>query len=166
MKKSNSKVFMMCGIPGSGKSTFVEKRLSDYKVCRISRDEIRFSLLKDGEDYFLKEKQVFNKFIKAINSALARGEKNIVVDATHLTNTSRKAVLRQFKYVPKEIHAIYLDCPLDVAIERNSYRVGRAFVPVAAIKNMYSIFKKPTLKEGFSSILTVNEESQIKEVEM
>ena len=59
-------LYLMCGIPGSGKSTYA-KTNKDLKYCKyISRDDIRYSLLKDEDDYFSKEKQVFRTFIAQI----------------------------------------------------------------------------------------------------
>ena len=66
---------VMVGIPGSGKSSYI-KRESDrltsqgQKVRVISRDAIRFSLVGENDEYFSKEKQVFEKFITSINSAV------------------------------------------------------------------------------------------------
>ncbi len=165
MKKSKSKVFLMCGIPGSGKTTFIKTRLWNYKLCYISRDKIRFSLLKDNEDYFSREKQVYKEFIKEINNALARDEERIIVDATHLTVSSRNKILKQLKYIPAEINAVYVDCPLDVAIERNSHRTGRELVPTSAIENMYKSLQKPTIEEGFSSILAIDKDGRDRKVE-
>ena len=47
--------YIMCGIPGSGKSTFAKKITEIYEkhnisIETVSRDEIRFSLIKPGED--------------------------------------------------------------------------------------------------------------------
>ena len=50
-------LWLMCGAPGSGKSWFAKNILkTDDTWQYISRDEIRFSLIKEGEDYFGKEK--------------------------------------------------------------------------------------------------------------
>ena len=62
-------LYLLCGPSGSGKSTFAKLEDSKRKLVGencliISRDIIRFSLLKDGEDYFAHEKEVFNIFIK------------------------------------------------------------------------------------------------------
>ena len=54
----------MVGAPGSGKSTFARKRFPNARY--ISRDEIRFSVLKPDEDYFSKEKLTWKMFIDAI----------------------------------------------------------------------------------------------------
>ena len=49
-----SRLIMMCGIPGSGKSTWIQncKGFIGNDVVVVSRDAIRFSMLKEGEDYF------------------------------------------------------------------------------------------------------------------
>ena len=51
------KLYVMCGGPGSGKSTWIKKNLPTFKGYTkvVSRDEIRFSLVKEGEEYFSKE---------------------------------------------------------------------------------------------------------------
>ena len=46
------KLYLMIGIPGSGKSTWARNRKDGIIV---SRDAIRCSFLKDGENYFSKE---------------------------------------------------------------------------------------------------------------
>ena len=77
-------LFLMCGVAGSGKSTY----LSNIKnAVVISRDEIRFSLIGDFDDYFAKEDEVFATFIQKIQNAIdnEEGPKEIYCDATHLT---------------------------------------------------------------------------------
>ena len=67
--------YIMCGIPGSGKSTFAKKITEIYEkhnisIETVSRDEIRFSLIKPGEDYFSKEKEVFSIYIENLKKSL------------------------------------------------------------------------------------------------
>lgn len=78
-------LFLMCGPAGVGKTTWIKAHKSKQDV-RISRDDIRFKLLKDGEDYFSHEKEVFSIFIKTINKYIEdiSFTGNIYVDATHL----------------------------------------------------------------------------------
>ena len=44
-------IIMMCGIPGSGKSTYVENHRGEHDL-HVSRDLIRFSMLGEKEEYF------------------------------------------------------------------------------------------------------------------
>ena len=82
-------IIMMCGLPGSGKSTYAKEHRGEHDLY-ISRDLIRFSMLEEGQEYFGKEKLVFDTFVNTINQALNIDSiKNIWVDATHLTPGSR-----------------------------------------------------------------------------
>ena len=60
-------LYLMCGIPGSGKSHWA-KGVKDAVI--VSRDAIRFNLLKDGEDYFAHEDEVVETFIYDLNGVL------------------------------------------------------------------------------------------------
>lgn len=67
------KVFIMCGPPGSGKSTWVRERLTSNDEW-ISRDNVRFSIVREDEDYFSHEDDVFDTFINYINQTLEKPE--------------------------------------------------------------------------------------------
>lgn len=156
----SSHLFLMVGIPGSGKSTWIANQVDvlepwQYKV--ISRDEIRFAMLKPGEDYFSRENAVFAQFIKSINDALAAGVQYIFVDATHLSPGSRMKVLHRLRVPASTTLAVEVfTTPLEVCLERNDKRTGLAKVPAASIKNMEAGFIYPTMEEftkyGFSSV--------------
>ena len=85
-----NKLYIMCGIPGSGKSTYAKTYLTN--TLYVSRDEIRFKLVKEDEDYFSKENEVFDTFIAKINEGL-RQSLDVVADATHLNSKSRLKLL-------------------------------------------------------------------------
>ena len=63
MNKKKLTLYLMSGIPASGKSTYAHKLAEKTGAVYISRDEIRFSLLKDEEDYFTHEKFNENIFL-------------------------------------------------------------------------------------------------------
>ena len=93
------KLFIMCGIPGSGKSTFLN-RITKPTSLVISRDKIRFGLLKDTDEYFSKEKEVYNEFIKQINAAIA-DNKDFYVDQTSLNAAARNKLFNQLIKKPE-----------------------------------------------------------------
>ena len=57
--KEMSKLFLMMGAPGSGKSYWATHHLSERDKY-ISRDEIRFSFLEENDAY-LQKKQMYLK---------------------------------------------------------------------------------------------------------
>lgn len=159
------RLYIMIGCPGSGKTTFAKNKLitpQNSRILYISRDEIRFSLLKEGEDYFLREKEVYREFIFQIYDGLRKGY-DIIADATHLNTKSRNKL---FKNIPNdltnvEVVAIYMRTPLEKCIERNEKRKGtKTYVPVDSLRKMFFAIQPPTIEENnhvFDIILTINE---------
>lgn len=156
MEKSKQKqLIIMCGAPGSGKSTWIEKHFMLFpgytKV--VSRDQIRFSIIKDDEDYFLHEKEVYNKFIEEIKDGLENCDTTIA-DATHLNGYSRTKLFRNLGTSLKNIKiiAVVIRPSLDTCITQNEMREGRSVVPRSQLRRMYYSFDMPSLDEGFDEI--------------
>ena len=143
-------IYLLCGISGSGKSTWAEEQISGWEeVSRIiSRDKIRFSLLKEGEDYFKRENAVFAQFIKEINDSIQAGIENIFIDATHISSQSRAKVLKRIKFPRECTLKIEIFMPsIETCLERNSQREGLARVPDSTLKSMAKDFTFPYLSE-------------------
>lgn len=145
-------LYMMCGIPGSGKSTYVATNFPDATV--ISRHAIRFALLKEGDDYFAYEDAVLQIFYTEIQNAIDSDKENdIIIDATHLTPKARATCLKELKNLDKvNLVALSIEVPLAIALYRNNKRTGRARVPDTVIRNMYKSYKVPTVEEGFNEV--------------
>lgn len=137
-------LFMMIGIPGSGKSTYAKELCEGLdNTVIISRDEIRYSLVPKDEEYFSKETLVFNTFIDRINDSLDKYD-NVIIDATHINISSRKKVIDKIKNKENiKITGVCFIVPFEVALERNNKREGRAKVPEGAMKNMAARFVVP-----------------------
>lgn len=141
-------LFLASGIPASGKSTWCKARLMDAEpetAIWHSRDEIRFALLKDGDNYFAYEDDVVKLWIKAIQASINDPFiTEIYVDATHLNDRAREKTLRQLILTPDvEIVNVAFDTPLEACLQRNSQRTGRARVPDNIIRRMFKNFHMP-----------------------
>ena len=143
----SKKIYILCGVPGSGKSTWARKQVEelDGKGIIISRDAIRFSMLGDDDAYFAHEDAVFDEFIKKIQEAINDQEHtSIFIDATHLNEKNRNKVLsRIWRMGDDVIIGVYFDVPLEECLRRNALRTGRTLVPETVIKNMYESLTKP-----------------------
>ena len=157
-------LYLMMGVPGSGKSTYV-KNILKYGDIYVSRDEIRYSLLTEEDDYFAKENEVIKLFIQTIDEALANEDYqgNVYADATHLSPKGRAQVLNQLKNKDK-VSVIYLDIPLNIILKRNAQREGRAFVPENVVHRMYNSIILPTKEEGIEKLIIIDENQKVKEV--
>ena len=157
-------LYLMVGVPGSGKSTYAKNILKDGDIY-ISRDEIRYSLLTEEDDYFAKENEVIKTFIDNIDKSLVNEEYcgDVYADATHLSPKSRAQVLNQLKNKDK-VSVIYLDIPLNIILERNAQRKGRALVPENVVRRMYNSIILPTKAEGIEELIIIDENQKVKEV--
>jgi predicted kinase len=155
----------MSGPPASGKSTWIRARLAKGAEW-ISRDNVRFSIIKDDEDYFAHEDEVFDTFIAYINQTLDNPDiDTIYIDATHLNKRSRhKTLSRVRKQNICELNCVCFTAPLETCIVRNHLREGRAKVPQSAIENMFKACAAPTADEGFDHVYTVDAEGTTVEV--
>ena len=150
---AKSKLYLMMGAPGSGKSTYLKRRFLQPPVV-VSRDEIRFSMVSENEEYFSKEKEVFREYIEQIRTEIKFNEE-VFADATHLNEGSRAKVLWALgsDLINVEVNIIWVRVPLEVAITQNELRTGtRAYVPQSVIRRMYSQATMPTKEEGFEHI--------------
>ena len=148
-------LYLMCGVPGGGKSTIArsmaEKLKSEGPTAIISRDEIRFGMLKEGDDYFKYENEVFDEFINQINRAIdSKSIPNIFIDATHLNEKARNKVLDRLHLNDNVwIVPVSVRPPLERCIEQNDRRSGLAHVPESAIRKMHASYQPPTYHEKY-----------------
>ncbi len=137
-------MIIITGIPGSGKSTLVRKRYPNFK--RINLDTLKSRSREEKE----------------ILAALERGE-NLVVDNTNTTARSRKRYIDFAKAFGAQISSIYIDCPLELAMERNRKRKAKEQVPAFVLRFYFRKLQQPKLEEGFDSceVIKVNESQQV-----
>lgn len=146
MKKKPT-LYLMVGLPGSGKSTYANSLVEqNSNAVVISRDVIRYSVLTDKDTYFEKEFEVFNEFIRQIQENLLNS-KDVYADATHLNWGSRNKLLKNF-FGPKFknkilVKAIVINTPYEICLERNEKRAGRACVPPQVIESMQQKLTNP-----------------------
>ena len=148
-----SKLIVMVGLPGSGKSTLIRGfnnhlSLSYYQV--FSSDTYREKLLGDENDQTGNE-LVFKTLYADLRAALQAG-KNCVFDATNTTLKARRRIFEQIKDISQveEVVAIVMSTPFEECVWRDSNRdrtVGRD-----VIYKFYSSFQFPQQFEGFSRI--------------
>ena len=144
-------LYIYCGIPGSGKSYYA----SQHKLPNteyLSRDEIRFSMVKEDEEYFSKETAVFNEFSRRAAECIANG-KNVICDATHVSRGSRRKLISTIDtYLTEEqkdysIVYVVFNTPFEVCCERNAAREGRARVPDNVMERFRDGWNAPRMNE-------------------
>lgn len=140
------KLYLMCGPAGSGKTTWVREHATPGVSAHISRDRIRFKMVKEDEYYFSRENEVYMEFTRQIMKAITcEWVDEVYVDATHLTKKSREKLVREINNVcrPFDIIVVAIKPSVEQCLAQNAQRSGREFVPEKVIMNMYSSFEDP-----------------------
>jgi predicted kinase len=157
-------LIMLCGIPTSGKSTYVEKlkKLDHWKdAVVLSTDSY---IEKEAKRMGLTYNQIFDDAIGdatrelelQLNMAKDKG-KNLIWDQTNLSVKSRrKKLLKIPSFYARGV--IYFEVSLEEALERNKHREGK-FIPESILKRMYHQFEIPTRNEDFDYVECVNDET-------
>lgn len=162
MKKT---LWILCGIAGSGKSTWARQFLHSAEpetAIWHSRDMIRFAMLKENESYFAHEDEVYELFIKAIQTSLNNENlKDIIIDQTNLTDKARNKLFSHLEINPDvEIINVVFDVPLEACLQHNAQRTSRERVPDSVIKRMFYSFKYP--ENGYKTVI-INEKGEMKD---
>lgn len=152
---------LMMGAPGSGKTTWARKVISAKTDKYISRDEIRQSIVKEGEEFFSHENEVIDTFAKQVDEALLTTKRYVYVDATHLTPKSRKQILNKLKNKYERLYGVHIDVSCSTVQQRNAQRTGNALVPYDVVTRMYNSYQKPTEIEGFDAVFEVGPDGKI-----
>ena len=143
-------LYLLCGPSGSGKSTWCRGLVPRDTMAYVSRDEIRFSMLEEDDDYFKHEKKVFKEFIRRIQEAIDNGVDEVYADATHLNTASRMKTLNNLSLNENvKVIPIYFDTPLRLCIERNAQRSGRALVPEDVIRKQFASKTSPIDSDNY-----------------
>ena len=138
-------LWVMCGVPGSGKSWVAKHTLMRGLGWRyVSRDDVRFEIVKDDEEYFSHETKVYNEFIRRIKTALnEEGVFNVIVDATHINWASRRKLLKALGLDGDGVICVVVQNEMDEIIKNNESRTGRAVVPRVVVRRMSNQMTDP-----------------------
>lgn len=115
-----SKLIVMCGLPGSGKSVYVKNNLTSNGEVIISMDNLRHEIFGDSRC------QRDNSFIASlamsrVKQHLSKGE-IVVFDATSITKQYRANFVNIAKEVGVKSTIIYKKMNLDDLLTVNKYR--------------------------------------------
>lgn len=115
-QEPGARVTVMCGLPASGKDTWVAKHRAGLPV--VSFDDARAQLgLRHGQNEGMVAHAAVDKA-----KALLRERQPFVWNATHLSQSMRDKTLDLLYAYQAEVEIVYLERPRDELLKRNGRR--------------------------------------------
>lgn len=148
-------LYILIGIPNSGKSTYADNFLLKHpNIIVIATDEIRNQLTGTYEFSLKSNKSVFDIAKKMINEALVQGF-DVVFDATNTNKRYRKTIINIAKRNNAKTIAVVFKTPLGICLDRNSTRSIEIRVPKDVIVEMSKYDSNISESEGFEKVINV-----------
>lgn len=125
----------MVGYPGSGKTTYAQKELSDH--FRLDGDSLKTS----------------DRVCRELRKQLQAG-KSCVVDATNVTLERRAAAIAVAKEFNVPVRCILFEKSMEDSMEMadQRFKAGGPKIPKIAFYKLRKSFVLPSVEEGFSEI--------------
>lgn len=138
-----TRVYVMVGVAGSGKSTYVKEEIEgNNKAIRLSSDYIREAIPEIKDD----NSEVFRVMNNALKMHIKDGYfKDIYYDATNITRKRRRALYRNIKSWNKEAEVIivFFSVPYFEVLKRNNKRKKEERVPENVTLRMHRQLQVP-----------------------
>ena len=151
-------LLLLIGLPGSGKSFYVQELLRDCLLRRvISTDEIRSRLFGNAatQGAWLRVRREVGLELRQAVIQIGTGEiSEAIYDATNVVRRQRReaiALARQCGFT--QITGVWLNTPVELCLERNQIR-DRTVPPAVILKmNRSLLAAPPALPEGFNQLI-------------
>jgi tRNA uridine 5-carbamoylmethylation protein Kti12 len=144
------KLYMISGIPGSGKTTLAHQLAEQHTADVHSYDDLPGANTKESMDGSVKR-----AWLEAISADLKAG-KSVVCDGLNLTRKDRKEVLSVVSDIPCKKVLVVKVVPLETCLLRNAQRKAR--LPDFVLEQSARKLEPPTPDEGWDEILISKEE--------
>jgi predicted kinase len=139
---------LLVGLPGSGKSTYVE----NLGATALASDEIRRLLSDDAANQNIHQR-VFAVLRDLLKQRIELGRPITYIDATNLTPYERRPYVELARLYDCDVEAIFFDVPIEECQRRN--RARNRVVPDDVVAQMSARLAPPTVDEGFRRVMVV-----------
>lgn len=154
------KAYILVGVPGSGKSTWIAKAPVDWNntVVASTDNYVEQEAKRQGKTYT----EVFTDVMPAAVNHMAQTVVNAVKNKQDIiwdqTSTTRNTRAKKLRMLPNdyEVIAVVFSTPNERELQRRlGNRPGKT-IPDEVIKDMISRWEEPTEAEGFDKIIHVS----------
>ena len=161
----NKKLIVMCGLPGIGKTTFVNKfkhMLNDQNTFIFSTDDYVQNLADQlGQSYDSTWKDTIGEATsvmnKSLRAAIVQGN-DIIHDQTNMSSKKRRKILALFNDQYWKTCVVFMppqtDEEKDIHMSYVHSREGKT-ISDDIMKSMLDRFEEPSTKEGFDDVYPI-----------
>jgi putative nucleotidyltransferase with HDIG domain len=134
------KVFLMSGLPGSGKDTYIKKNLSQYPVISLDeiRKKIKISATENQGPVIALAKEKAKEYL--------RKKTSFIWNATNFSINLRQKLIDLFTNYKAETHLIYIEPKFDKLLRQNQKRKNQ--VPLEVLNKMIKKLQVPDKAEA------------------
>lgn len=136
-------LYVLCGLPASGKTTLSTKLANEHNAKIYHYDEFK----KGSKPQ--ESKQTHQRLYSLIAQDLLAGY-DVVLDDLHLALEWRQSLLTTIKNIPCKKILIVMTTPLEVCVARNTERNNG--LPNSVIYHLNTRYCPPSLDEGWDDI--------------
>ncbi|NMH92035.1 ATP-binding protein [Pseudonocardia bannensis] len=138
----------MVGLQGCGKSRWVREHLAPTHAV-VSKDHWPNARRREARQQ------------RVVDELLAAG-RDVVVDNTNPALEDRAPLIALARRHGAAVRAVHLDVPLELCLQRNAGRKGRARVPVVGVLATRNRLVAPSTEEGFDRVDVVRPPEQVR----
>lgn len=152
--------YMLIGLPGSGKSTWMERNrnfLPRFKHLSTDKTIDRMAALQNktyNEIFSNETMKIANRQLQDDLETAIDHEMAIVWDQTNMTRKSRAPKIATLKAANYKIYALIFNEPADLEA-RLASRPGKV-IPYHVIASMRNSYQEPSFDEGFDEIRIIS----------
>lgn len=150
-------LYVLIGLPGSGKSTWSRDNAARLDAVVVGSDEVRRDFHACGQNP-LNGDQVFAEVERRAREQL-QADRSVVLDATHYLRRYRRYAIDLARQLQVWCVALWFDAPLAEVLRRNEWRTGDQFgeqrVPDHIIREMAAHFEPPG-RDEFDRVVRIN----------
>lgn len=164
-KKEDCEMLMMCGLPGSGKTTWANKYFAQYPEKKYNIlgtnnliDKMKVMGLPRKRNYAGRWDVLIQKSTKCLNKLMEMGahvHRNFILDQTNVYPSAQKRKMRAFEgFVRKAVVLVPSDEEFERRVAKRESEEGKD-VPDSAVLEMKANFGLPTVGPIFDEVIFV-----------